>query len=134
MGFRSYVKQAPQGDPVTWTERELEAIERSLAAIPVTLFAEDVSATTYTLVAGDKDKVKCTTSGSATTITIPADKFELGAMVYFEQHGAGQVTLQGDGTATVNSRPGLKSAGQYAMFFIWHKENNAWIAGGDLTT
>jgi hypothetical protein len=132
--MRSYIKNPPYGDFLSWAEREFEAVERAIASIPITLTAEDVSATSYTLVSGDKDKVKCTTSGSATTITIPAGIFELGAMVYFEQHGVGQVTLQGDGTATVVSRPGLKSAGQYALFFIWHKTNNAWIAGGDLTT
>ena len=109
-------------------------MERSIASIPTTLAAEDVAGTTYTLVAGDQDKVKCFTSDSAVTVTIPAGLFELGAMVYFMQGGDGAVTLQGDGTATVTSRPGLVSAGKYALFFIWHRTNNVWIAGGDLTT
>jgi len=130
----NYIKQPQFGDFNHWVENELSAVERSLRSIPTTLVAEDVADTTYTLVAGDEDKVKCTTNGSAVTVTIPANKFQLGAMVYFEQAGAGAVTLQGDGTATVTSRPGLKSAGKYALFFIWHKTNNVWIAGGDLTT
>lgn len=134
MPKRQYIKQNRFGDPALWLDEELTAIERSIASIPVTLVAEDVSGTSYTLVAGDQDKIKCFTSDSAVTVTIPANKFELGAMVYFMQAGDGVVTLQGDGTSSVVSRPGLDSAGKYALFFIWHRTNNVWVAGGDMTT
>lgn len=134
MPKRQYIRLPRLGDFNSWVDQELSAVERSIASIPTTLAAEDVAGTTYTLVAGDQDKVKCFTSDSAVTVTIPAGLFELGAMVYFMQGGDGAVTLQGDGTATVTSRPGLVSAGKYALFFIWHRTNNVWIAGGDLTT
>lgn len=136
----NYLRQPKFGDPYLWLEGELSAIERSLGSIPTTLSGEDVTDTTYTLVLGDQDKVKTTTNGSAVTITVPLHsncKFELGAMVYFYQEGAGQVTLVGDATSpgvTVRSRPGLKSGGQYALFFIWKQDDNVWVAGGDLTT
>jgi hypothetical protein len=135
---RNYIKQQRYGNDPSWVERELEAVERSIASIPATLAGEEVAATTYTLVLGDQDKVKKTTSGSATTISVPTHAsvpFELGAMVYFYQEGDGLVTLQGvDGTVTVQSRPGLKSGGKYALFFIWKEADNVWVASGDLTT
>lgn len=135
-----YIKSVQMGEFPLWTEREFDAIEKSLAAIPETLVNEDVADTTYTLTVGDKDKVKTTTNGSPVTITVPLHsnaKFELGSMVYFYQEGAGTVTLVGDATSpgvTVRSRPGLVSGGQYALFFIWKQEDNLWVAGGDLTT
>jgi hypothetical protein len=136
----NYVKQNRFGDPGLWIDNELSAVERSIASIPATLAGEDVTGTTYTLVLGDQDKVKTTTNGSAVTITVPLHSnapFELGAMVYFYQEGAGTVTLVGDATSpgvTVRSRPGLVSGGQYALFFIWKQDDNVWVASGDLTT
>jgi hypothetical protein len=132
----AYQKTLPQGDFPVWAERELEAIERSLESIPATLKSEDVTGTEYELVTGDQDKVKTTTNGSPVTITVPTHAnapFELGAMVYFYQEGAGEVTLEGDAGVTVRSRPGLLSGGQYALFFIWKEADNLWVASGDLS-
>ena len=140
MPRRRYVRNQRLGDFNAWVDNELFAIERTLASIPDTLAGEDVTGTTYTLAVGDQDKVLTTTNGSAVTITVPLHSnapFELGSMVYFYQEGAGQVTLVGDATApgvTVRSRPGLKSGGQYALFFIWKQDDNVWVASGDLTT
>lgn len=133
----SYIRSPQAGVFERWVDGELAAIERSIASIPVTLWSEDVTGTTHTLVISDQDKVLTTTNGSAVTITIPPDSsvaFELGAMVYFYQEGAGQVTLVAGGGVTLNSRPGLVSAGQYALFFVWKQDANVWVAGGDLTT
>lgn len=133
----NYVKQNRFGDPGLWIDNELSAIERAISSIPATLYGEDVTGTTYTLVLGDQDKVKTTTNGSAVTITVPTHAnaaFELGSMVYFYQEGAGTVTLAGDAGVTVRSRPGLVSGGQYALFFIWKQDDNVWVASGDLTT
>ena len=137
MPKKNYVTLPRLGEFQPWVEQELRAIERSIASIPATLPSEDVTGTTYELVLGDQDKVKTTTNGSAVTITIPTDAnapFELGSMVYFYQEGAGTVTLEGDSGVTVRSRPGLVSGGQYALFFVWKKAVNYWVASGDLTT
>jgi hypothetical protein len=138
MPKRNYITVPRLGEFQPWVEQELRSVERAIASIPATLAGEDVAATTYTLVLGDQDKVKTTTSGSATTISVPTHAsvpFELGAMVYFYQEGDGLVTLQGvDGTVTVRSRPGLVSGGKYALFFIWKQDDNVWVASGDLTT
>lgn len=140
MPRRRYVRNQRLGDFNAWVDNELFAIERALASIPDTLAGEDVTGTTYTLSIGDQDKVLTTTNGSAVTITVPLHSnapFELGAMVYFYQEGAGQVTIVGDATSpgvTIRSRPGLKSGGQYALFFIWKQDDNVWVASGDLTT
>lgn len=136
----NYIRNQRIGDFNQWVDNELFAIERSIASIPAVLAGEDVAGTTYTLALGDQDKVKKFTSGSAVTVTVPLHSnvpFEIGAMVYFYQEGGGLVTLQGDATSpgvTVRSRPGLKSGGQYALFFVWKEADNIWVAGGDLTT
>jgi hypothetical protein len=138
MPKRNYITLPRLGEFQPWVEQELRSVERAIASIPATLAGEDVAATTYTLVLGDQDKVLTTTSGSAVTISVPTNEsvpFELGTMVYFYQEGDGLVTLQGvDGTVTVRSRPGLKSGGKYALFFIWKQDDNVWVASGDLTT
>ena len=137
MPKRNYITVPRLGEFQPWVEQELRSVERAIASIPATLAGEDVAATTYTLVLGDQDKVKTTTSGSATLITVPTHAnvpFELGAMVYFYQEGDGLATLQGDTGVTVRSRPGLKSGGKYALFFIWKQDDNVWVASGDLTT
>ncbi|MCU0296697.1 MAG: hypothetical protein MUD05_11670 [Candidatus Nanopelagicales bacterium] len=137
MPRRNYITQPRLGDFHLWAEQELRAVEMALASIPATLAGEDITGTTYTLAIGDQDKVKTTTNGSAVTITVPSHAnvpFELGSMVYFYQEGDGLVTLQGDTGVTVRSRPGLKSGGKYALFFIWKQDDNVWVASGDLTT
>lgn len=137
MPKKNYVRQPRFGDLASWVDAELAAVERSIASIPATLASEDVSSTSYALVIGDQDKVKTTTNGSAVTLTVPthaSEPFELGSMVYFYQEGAGTATLVGASGVTVRSRPGLVSAGQDALFFVWKLEDNVWVASGDLTT
>ena len=102
------------------------------------LRAKDVTGTTYTPAVGDENYVLTTTNGSAVTVSLPKNAtaaFPVKSVIHFYQEGAGTVTLQAeDGTVTVRSRPGLVSAGQYAMFSAWKRDTNLWVAFGDLTT
>jgi len=136
VGKINYIRNPKFGNFEQWVESELGAVERAFATIPATLYGEEVTGTTYTLVSSDQDKVKKTTNGSAVTITIPNHStvpFEIGTMVYFYQEGAGTVTLEGTSTSvTINSHPTLTSGGQYALFFIWKEADNVWAASGDL--
>lgn len=76
---------------------------------------EDVASTSYTLVAADLGKIKRFTSGSAVTVTVP-NTLSTGFHCMLSQNGAGQVTVQGDGTLTLrNYGTQLKLAGQYAV-------------------
>ena len=68
--------------------------------------------TTYTLVAGDVNKLVTLNNSSAVTITIPNGVFTTGQQINLQQIGAGQVTIQGDGTTTFTG-VGTKIAAQY---------------------
>jgi hypothetical protein len=56
--------------------------------------------TTYTLVAGDVNKLVTLNNASAITLTIPSGVFTTGQQVNIQQLGAGQVTVTGNGTST----------------------------------
>ena len=137
MSAPRYIANPPYGEVESWSQHEFAAIERTLAGIVTDLQPRTQSSTTYTLVRGDEDILIENTSGSATTVTVPADSttnFAIGTLIHLSQEGAGQVTLSPAGGVTLNSRPGLKSAGQYAMFTVWKRAANSWRAFGDLTT
>lgn len=79
---------------------------------------------------------KCT-SGSAMTLTIPADatfNFAIGTEIDIYQQGAGQVTIAGDVGVTVNSAFGnLKISTQYTGASIKKTAINVWECVGNLT-
>lgn len=97
-----------------------------------------VTGTTDTLSVGDEHYVIKTTSGSATTVTVPTNAnqpFPVRSLVHFFQYGSGLLTIQGDTGVTVRYRTGLglKSAGQYAMFSVWKFDTNEWVLFGDIS-
>ena len=59
--------------------------------------------TTYTLVAGDLNKLVTLSNASAITLTIPSGVFTTGQQVNIQQLGAGQVTVAGAVGVTVSS-------------------------------
>jgi hypothetical protein len=98
----------------------------------------EVSGTTDTLTVADEHYVIKTTSGSATTVTVPTnanEPFPVRSLVHFFQYGAGLLTIAGDTGVTVRYRTGLglKSAGQYAMFSVWKFDTNEWVLFGDIS-
>ena len=89
------------------------------------------TSTTYTLVSGDKNKVVTLSNASAVTLTIPSAVFTTGQQVNIQQLGAGQVTVQGDGTSTFTGT-GTKLRAQYSAATIVCTGTNTFTLIGDL--
>jgi hypothetical protein len=92
----------------------------------------------YTFVAADMGIEQVYNSSSAGTFTVPTDasaSITAGKSVPLHQFGSGQLTIQGAGGVTVNSRGGaLKLAGQFAVAELRKIGPNAWLLYGDITT
>jgi hypothetical protein len=89
------------------------------------------SGTSYTLVATDQDKMVTLTNSGAITLTVPAGIFSTGQYINIQALGAGQVTVQGDGTSTVTGT-GTKLRVQYSAATILCTASNTFQLIGDL--
>jgi hypothetical protein len=87
--------------------------------------------TTYTLVLTDQDKMVTLNNSSAITLTVPSAVFSAGQYVNIQAIGAGQVTVQGDGTSTVTGT-GTKLRVQYSAATILCTASNTFQLIGDL--
>jgi hypothetical protein len=90
--------------------------------------------TSYTLVRADASKLIEMNSGSAITLTIPADAsvaFPVGTKIDILQTGAGQVTIAGSGF-TPNATPGLKINAQWGAASLIKRGTNSWVVIGNL--
>jgi hypothetical protein len=96
--------------------------------------------TTYTTVGGentDAGKLVTLTNSSAISLTIPPNSsvpYPIGTAIAFQQGGAGTVTMAPGSGVTLQSRNGLVSGGQYAMWSIVKKATDTWAVTGDLTS
>ena len=87
--------------------------------------------TTYTLVSGDLNKLVTLSNSGAITLTIPSAVFTTGQEINIQQLGAGQVTVQGDGTSTFTGT-GTKLRAQYSAATIVCTGTNTFTLIGDL--
>ena len=87
--------------------------------------------TTYTLVSGDLNKLVTLSNSGAITLTIPSAVFTTGQEINIQQIGAGQVTVQGDGTSTFTGT-GTKLRAQYSAATIVCTGTNTFTLIGDL--
>jgi hypothetical protein len=67
------------------------------------LTLNDQTGTTYTTVAGDRNKLVTLTNASAITLTLPPSVYSAGQQIHFAQLGAGQVTFAQGAGVTINS-------------------------------
>ena len=92
--------------------------------------------TTYTLVSGDKNKVVTLSNSGAITLTVPASVFTIGQQINVQQIGAGQVTIQNDGTSSLTSTGATagtpKLRAQYSAATIVCTGTNTFTVIGDL--
>jgi hypothetical protein len=93
---------------------------------------KSITDTSYTLLADDKGLELMLSNAAAITLTIPADVFAEGDIVYGRQTGAGQVTLTAGGGATIN-QTGKKTLRQHAAFMITARAANVFDVDGELT-
>lgn len=86
---------------------------------------------TYTLVAGDANRV--VTFSATTTVTIPASVFSVGDQVNLLQTGTGQVTVAAGAGVTLRSEASrVKTRAQYAMATVICIATNEWVVLGNV--
>ena len=93
--------------------------------------------TTYSVAATDVNKLVQLNNAASITVTVPASTFTAGQQVNIQQIGAGQVTVQGDGTTTLTSTgasgPAPKTRAQYSAATIVCTSSNNFTVIGDIS-
>lgn len=107
----------------------------SWANVDITI--STATGTTYTPAVTDVNKLVQLNNASAITVTVPASVFSAGQQVNIQQTGAGQVTVQGDGTTTITSTGATlatpKTRAQYSAATIVCTSSNNFTVIGDLS-
>ncbi len=115
------------GTTATW--------EPAIATLNLTFNAQ--TGTTYTLVAGDLNKLVTLSNASAITLTVPNGIFTTGQQINIQQIGAGQVTIASDGTSVLTSTGATSTApklrAQYSAATIVCTSSNNFTVIGDLS-
>ena len=92
--------------------------------------------TAYTAAITDVNKLVQLNNAAPVTVTVPASVFTAGQQVNIQQTGAGQVTVQGDGTTVLTSTgasgPAPKTRAQYSAATIVCTSSNNFTVIGDL--
>jgi len=101
------------------------------ASVNLTINAQ--TGTTYTLVAGDLNKLVTLSNASAVTVTVPNGVFTAGQQINLQSIGTGQTTVASDGTTTITSTPGLKIRAQYSAATLICTGTNTFTLIGDLS-
>lgn len=110
------------GSSATW--------QPAVATLDVTFNAQ--TGTTYTLVGADaNNKLVTLSNASAITLTVPNGVFTTGQQINLQQIGAGQVTIQSDGT-TVITGTGTKLRTQYSAATLVCTSSNNFTLIGDI--
>jgi hypothetical protein len=120
----------------TDTARAVTPAGAAATYVPLVQAINAQTGTTYTIVAGDVEKLVTLSNASAITLTLPQDSdvtFAIGSYVHFYQGGAGQVTVAAGTGATVRTS-GLtsKARAQYSRFSAQKIAANTWSLFGDL--
>ena len=93
--------------------------------------------TTYTLVAGDVNKLVTASNASAITITVPPSVYSANDVINVAQIGAGQVTFAQGSGVTITSTGGTSSApklrAQYSSASVICTASNTFLIVGDLS-
>ena len=114
------------GTTATW--------EPAIATLNLTFNAQ--TGTTYTLVAGDLNKLVTLSNASAITLTVPNGIFTTGQQINIQQIGAGQVSIASDGTSVLTSTGATSTApklrAQYSAATIVCTSSNNFTVIGDL--
>lgn len=110
------------GSSATW--------QAAVSTLDVTFNAQ--TGTTYTLVSTDaNNKLVTFNNASAVTVTVPNGVFTTGQQINLQQLGAGQVTVQSDGTTTITGT-GTKLRTQYSAGTLVCTGTNTFTLIGDL--
>ena len=109
--------------------------EPAIATLNLTFNAQ--TGTTYTLVAGDLNKLVTLSNASAITLTVPNGIFTTGQQINIQQIGAGQVNIASDGTSVLTSTGAVSTApllrAQYSAATIVCTSSNNFTVIGDIS-
>ena len=123
------------GQVLTADSAQTAGIKWSTISNDITI--STVTGTTYTIASTDVNKLVQLNNASAIAVTVPASVFTAGQQVNIQQTGAGQVTVQGDGTTTLTSTgasgPAPKTRSQYSAATIVCTSSNNFTVIGDLS-
>lgn len=102
----------------------------------VDITVSTATGTTYTPAVTDVNKLVQLSNANPITVTVPAAVFSAGQQVNIQQTGAGQVTVQGDGTSVITSTgasgPAPKTRAQYSAATVVCVSSNNFTVIGDL--
>jgi hypothetical protein len=101
----------------------------AVSTLDITLNAQ--TGTTYTLLSSDVYKMVTLSNASAITVTVPNGVFTTGQYINLQQLGAGQVTVQSDGTTTITGT-GTKLRTQYSAASLLCTGTNTFTLIGDI--
>jgi hypothetical protein len=107
------------------------------AALPKLLTFNAQTGTTYTLVAGDADKLVTTSNGSPITVTIPPSVFSAGQQINVQSIGVGLTTFAAGAGVTITSTGASVAApklrARYSACTIICTASNVFTVLGDLS-
>jgi hypothetical protein len=107
------------------------------AALPKLLTFNAQTGTTYTLVAGDADKLVTTSNGSAITVTVPPSIFSAGQQINVQSIGVGLTSFAQGAGVTITSTGASASApilrARYSAATIICTASNVFTIVGDLS-
>jgi hypothetical protein len=107
----------------------------AVSTLDVTFNAQ--TGTTYSLVAGDVNKLVTLSNAGAITLTVPNGVFTVGQQINIQQLGVGQVTVVSDGTTVLTSTGATSTApalrARYSAATIICTSSNNFTVIGDLS-
>jgi hypothetical protein len=93
--------------------------------------------TTYTLVAGDVNKLVTASNASAITVTVPPSVYSANDVINVQQIGAGQVTFAAGSGVTITSTGATSAApklrAQYSSASVICSASNTFTIVGDIS-
>jgi len=113
------------------------AYDLAAAALPKLLTFNAQTSTTYTLVAGDADKLVTTSNASAITVTIPPSVFSAGQQINVQSIGVGLTSFAAGAGVTITSTGATAAApvlrARYSACTIICTASNTFTVIGDLS-
>lgn len=118
------------------TQAELDAHTHTTAQI-TSAGGGVISGTSYTVVAGDKELIKETSSTSAVTVSLPSPSslgWSVGDAVVFVAGNTGMITFAaGSGSPTVNGTPSLTTKARWSVVAaVVRPGGTGWVVTGSL--
>ena len=111
------------------------ATQTALDAKTPKVITTNTQTASYTLVAGDADKIVEMNVGTANNVTVPSATFSAGQQIIVTQYGAGQTSFVAGSGMTIRSNGGkLKLNAQYTGATLVFRSASECYLWGDITS